>query len=63
MPKTLWHLNLAISEKSPPKYSKFGPFFAQKKILGMSSSPIFWSGSDEMSPEKKLLMRSDIIKV
>jgi hypothetical protein len=62
MPKTIWRLNLAISEKSPPQYSKFGPFFP-KNILGMSRSPIFWSASGEMSPQKKLLIRSDIKEV
>jgi hypothetical protein len=43
MPKTIWHLNVAISEKSPPKYWEFGPFFP-KNILEMSRSPIFIFG-------------------
>jgi len=61
MPKTIWRLNLAISEKSPPKYGEFAPF-SKKTILGMSRSPIFWSARGEMSPQKKLL-RSDIKEV
>jgi hypothetical protein len=37
--------------------------FWKKKILGMSSSPIFWSASGKMSPQKKLLIKSDIKEV
>jgi hypothetical protein len=59
MRKTIWRFQKRVLQS----IASLGHFFQNKKILGMGGSPIFWSASGEMSPQKKLLIMSDIKEV